>query len=121
LGNFLSHDLFYFVTSGSRGWAQHYSNDGAIFIRVGNLDRHTISLNFKSAQRVQPPLGAEGTRTRVYPKDILISITADIGMIALVHENIPKAYINQHVALARPAKNLYAPYLAWYRLSKRWF
>jgi len=33
-----------FLTSGSRGWADHYSEDGAIFIRIGNLTRDRCSL-----------------------------------------------------------------------------
>lgn len=48
--------------------------------------------------------------------DILISITADVGMIALVREDMD-AYINQHVALARPKNDLYAEFLAWYFVS----
>ncbi|BAZ08212.1 restriction modification system DNA specificity domain-containing protein [Calothrix sp. NIES-4071] len=113
----ISHDLFLFVTSGSRGWAQYYSDDGAIFIRVGNLNRNTISLDFTSVQRVNPSVGTEGTRTRVKPKDILISITADIGMVAVIPEDIPEAYINQHVALARPQEYLLSEYFGWYIAS----
>ncbi|MBW4540328.1 MAG: restriction endonuclease subunit S [Myxacorys chilensis ATA2-1-KO14] len=105
------------VTSGSRGWAQYYSDDGATFIRVGNLDRNTISLDFQEVQRVNPPIGAEGTRTRVKTGDILVSITADIGMIALAPEDLPEAYINQHIALVRPLPSVYANYFAWYLAS----
>jgi type I restriction enzyme S subunit len=70
-----------FVTSGSRGWAKYYSSNGAIFLRIGNLDYNTISLDLTSIQRVEPLEGAEGTRTKVKYNDILISITGDTGMV----------------------------------------
>ena len=40
-------------------------------------------------------------RTRVLPKDILISITAELGMIGLAPDALGDAYVNQHIALAR--------------------
>ena len=113
-----SGELFSFVTSGSRGWAKYYSDYGALFIRIGNLDHNTIYLDLEKKQRVSPPKGAEGTRTQVKPNDILISITADVGMIALVPDNIEEAYINQHIALARPQNHIFPKYLAWYLSSK---
>ena len=100
--NVRSADLFSFVTSGSRGWACYYSDEGPLFIRIGNLNHETISVDLRSVQRVKPPAGTEGLRTRVLPNDILISITADVGMVALADKDIEEAYINQHVALARP-------------------
>jgi type I restriction enzyme, S subunit len=106
--------LFNFVTSGSRGWAKYYSEHGAIFIRIGNLDPNSISLDLREPQYVSPPKGAEGVRTRVVPGDILISITAELGSIALVPDGIGEAYINQHIALARPTKHILAKYLAYY-------
>src|ERR1035438_1632315 len=106
--------LFGFVTSGSRGWAKYYRETGAKFLRVGNLDRDRIRLDLRDIQHVQPPDGAEGTRTRVLPGDILISITADVGMTAVVPCGIGEAYINQHVALARPVGGYRNEYVAWY-------
>ncbi len=92
-----------FVTSGSRGWAQYYSDNGALFLRVGNLDRYTIKLDLSDVQHVAPPAGAEGARTRVLPGDILVSITADVGMVGIVPDDFTsEAYVNQHVALCRP-------------------
>ena len=73
--------LFSYVTSGSRGWAKFYSDAGALFLRMGNLDHNSISLDLADLQKVKPPQDAEGERTRVKPNDILISITADVGMI----------------------------------------
>jgi type I restriction enzyme S subunit len=90
-----------FVTSGSRGWAQYYSESGAIFIRIGNLTRDHINFRFKDTIYVTPPNSAEGKRTLVQTGDVLISITADLGVIAVVNDDIGKAYVNQHVSLVR--------------------
>ena len=90
-----------FLTSGSRGWAEHYSDDGAIFLRIGNLTRDSIELDLSDIQRVSPPEGAEGSRTRVEPGDVLFSITAFLGSVATVPEGFAEAYVSQHVALAR--------------------
>ena len=95
-------ELTEFVTSGSRGWGEYYSESGPIFIRVGNLDRNTIELSMEDINHVCPPPGAEGTRTKAIPGDILISITADVGMIGVVPEGLGDAYVNQHIALCRP-------------------
>src|SRR5207245_5984506 len=58
-------------------------------------------------------------RTKVQPSDILISITADVGMVGLVPPAFGDAYINQHVALARPTAAVHPPYLAWFLASPR--
>lgn len=110
--------IFWFVTSGSRGWAKYYSDSGPIFLRIGNLDHDSTAIDLSNIQRVQPPAGAEGNRTCIIVGDILISITADIGMIALVPEDIEEAYINQHVALARPVSTISPSYLAWFLSSQ---
>lgn len=107
-------ELFAFVTSGSRGWAKFYADAGSLFIRIGNLEHHTIELDLRDQQFVMPPQGAEGTRTRVEPGDVLISITADLGMVGLVRDGIGDAYVNQHIALARPTDPCMAEYLAYY-------
>lgn len=109
-------DFFEYVTSGSRGWAKYYSDKGSIFIRMGNLNHGTIELDFSDIQYVELPDQVEGQRSKLQKNDILISITADVGMIALVREDMD-AYINQHVALARPKNYLYAEFLAWYFVS----
>ena len=100
------------MISGSRGWAKYYSSEGALFIRIGNLDYGTTELDLREKQFVAPPVGAEGIRTRVRPGDLLVSITGDTGMVGLAPEGLGDAYINQHVALARPAIPETAPYLA---------
>lgn len=109
--------LFEYVTSGSRGWAQYYSNDGAIFLRMGNLNHGTIDLDLNDIQYVSLPDKTEGQRSRVKKGDILISITADVGMVACIKSDMEEAYINQHVALARPVEGVYPEFIAWYFVS----
>src|SRR5262249_24805610 len=65
------------VTSGSRGWAKYYSDDGCIFLQSGNLGR-SMALNLGFVQHVSPPHGVEGQRTRVQRDDILICITGGL-------------------------------------------
>lgn len=90
-----------FLTSGSRGWAEHYADDGALFIRIGNLTRDTIRLDLSDMQRVAVPKDAEGERTVVKAGDVLFSITAYLGSVAVVPTGLEAAYVSQHVALAR--------------------
>ncbi|HET7215781.1 MAG TPA: restriction endonuclease subunit S, partial [Terriglobia bacterium] len=96
-------DLNPYVTSGSRGWAKYYSGIGSPFIRITNLSRASIYLNFGDLKQVAlPPGESEGTRTQLKDGDVLISITADIGIIGYVTARMEKpAYINQHIALVR--------------------
>lgn len=109
--------VFPFITSGSRGWAAYYADSGSKFLRVGNLDHDTIKLDLSQIQHVSPPLGAEGVRTRVKVGDILISITADVGMIGFISKDIGEAYINQHLCLARQNGSYVGAYLAYYLAS----
>lgn len=92
-----------FVTSGSRGWASFYSEHGDLFVRISNLSRETIYLDLNDCKFVRVPLGAsEGIRTQLAENDVLISITADIGIVGYVDASVPSpAYINQHIALVR--------------------
>ena len=92
-----------FVTSGSRGWAPYYSDRGDLFIRITNLSRQSIYLDLSDSRFVKlPPEAREGVRTQLKEHDVLISITADIGIIGYVDANVPSpAFINQHIALVR--------------------
>lgn len=113
-----SDQLFGYVTSGSRGWARYYSGGGPLFLRIENLDHDSISLDLSSTRRVSPPKGAEGVRTRVNAGDLLISITADVGMVGVVPKALGEAYINQHISLARPVPGMDLDYLAWFLASQ---
>ena len=109
-----------FITSGSRGWAQYYSVEGATFIRIGNLTREHINLRLDDIIHVQPPESSEGKRTSVLLGDILISITADLGIIGVVPANLGEAYVNQHVALLRPKETgELSRFWGWYLSSRR--
>ena len=100
-----------FVTSGSRGWAQYYSDEGALFIRVGNLSaQNGIKIDLSDCQHVSPPKGSEGQRTQISQNDVLIAITgATIGSVGIVCDDLGEAYVNQHVALSRPILNQVDP------------
>ena len=96
-------DLKPFVTSGSRGWAAFYSDRGSLFVRITNMLRDSIYLDLENQQFVNLPVeSSEGTRTQLQVHDVLISITADIGIVSYVDQHVPApAYINQHIALVR--------------------
>ena len=102
------------VTSGSRGWAKYYSDNGAMFIRIGNLTHSGIGIDFSDIQHLCLPENAEGRRSRLVQGDILVSITADLGSIGLIPENIGEAYINQHIALVRFNNKKQSRFMAWY-------
>jgi type I restriction enzyme S subunit len=97
------------VTSGSRGWAQYYSDDGKIFLQSGNLGR-SMALDLSFVQHVSPPEDSEGMRTRVRKDDLLLCITGALtGNVALVDVDLEDAYVNQHVALVRPRRERVDP------------
>jgi type I restriction enzyme S subunit len=109
-----------FITSGSRGWAKYYAEHGDLFIRITNLKRSCIAPNLSNRQHVVlPPKEREGLRTALQNGDILISITADIGIIGFVDERVPSpAYINQHVACLRlPPDQVSSKFVAYYLAS----
>ena len=105
------------VTSGSRGWAQYYSDHGAKFVRIGNLTRDRIRIDLSDIQFVDLPDGAEGKRTQLQPNDVLVSITADLGSIGLVPDDIREAYVNQHIAMVRFLNPVQGEFMAWYLRS----
>lgn len=105
------------VTSGSRGWAQYYSEYGAKFIRIGNLTRNHIIIDLNDVQYVELPDDAEGRRTQLRPNDVLVSITADLGSIGFVPYDIGEAYVNQHIAMIRFNNPSQGKLMAWYLRS----
>ena len=102
------------ITSGSRDWAKYYSDNGDIFLRMGNLSKNSFDLRLDKVQRVTLPENTEGKRTALRPGDLLFSITGDVGMLGLIPDNFGPAFINQHTAMLRfmpLEKNKYIPYL----------
>lgn len=104
-----------FVTSGSRGWAKYYSAEGDLFLRIGNLTREHINLKLDDVMYVQPTDTSEGKRTAIKTGDILISITADLGIIGVIPESMGVGYVNQHIALVRPLEKIVNPrFIGWF-------
>lgn len=91
-----------FVTSGSRGWAEYYSDSGSVFLRITNVSRDSVDLLLHDIQRVSPPESSEGKRTATQSGDVLVSITADLGSVAVIPDGFESAYVSQHLALVRP-------------------
>ncbi|MGE0100126.1 MAG: restriction endonuclease subunit S [Hydrogenophaga sp.] len=106
-----------FVTSGSRGWARYYSETGSTFLRITNLSRDTIFPDLSDLRYVSIPANdSEGERTKLVPGDVLISITADVGIVGYVSESVPTpAFVNQHIALVRfSPEKLDTKYLSYF-------
>ncbi|MCB2188752.1 MAG: restriction endonuclease subunit S [Deltaproteobacteria bacterium] len=114
LRNVVSH-----VTSGSRGWSSYASDDGPLFIRVANLDRGSLNLKFEDVIRLNLPSISETERTKIEPGDILLSITAYIGSVAVAPSTIGEAYVSQHVARCKTRCNdIYSKWLGYVLLSE---
>ena len=88
------------VTSGSRGWAEYYSADGAKFIRAQNIRFGRLALD--DLAHVSLPPKVEGVRTRVDRGDVLIVITgAGVTNPAPLDVDLGEAYVSQHVGLVK--------------------
>lgn len=114
-------DLEPFVTSGSRGWAAFYAPQGSLFVRITNLARDSINLDLADPKYVELPVDTEeGSRTVLKVDDVLVSITADIGIIGYVDADTPSpAYINQHIALVRfDAPKVRGKFMAYFLASE---
>ena len=107
-------DIAQNITSGSRGWANFYSSNGSKFIRITNLHRGCIRIDLNDIQHVSPPPNLESERTRIKRNDLLISITADLGLVAVADRDIGDAYVNQHIAKISLDENIYNPLFAAY-------
>ncbi len=108
-------ELLAFLTSGSRGWAQHYADSGETFLRIQNVRKDLLDLS--DVAFVQAPDSAEARRTETKPGDVLLSITADLGRTAVVPASLPRAFINQHLAILRP-QGVNAEYLSAFLASE---
>jgi len=77
-------------------------------------------LDLRSSRFVDiDPDDVEARRTRLEPGDLLVSITADIGIIGYVDESLSSpAYINQHIAKVRLDRSLAdSQFVAYYLAS----
>jgi len=106
----LLEQLTFPATSGSRGWAQYYTDDGPLFIRAQDLKMDALTT--VSIAHVSPPVDAEGMRTRVQQHDLLVTVTgANVTKAAFVRHAIGEAYVSQHVGLCRPVLSATAEYV----------
>ncbi len=107
-----------FITSGSRGWAKYFTDDGEFFITIKNVKNCQIT--FDDIQYIVPPDNSEAKRTKVKEGDLLISITADLGRTGVVTSEIAEhgAYINQHLTCIRLDSRIRPLYAAYYLESE---
>lgn len=104
------------VTSGPRGWGDRVGNKGPAFVRITNLRPLGIELNREDLARVDAPPGAEMARATLSPGDVLLSITAVFGRVAVWREG--GGAFSQHVARLRPLNVLDADWIAWILQSR---
>lgn len=98
------------ITSGSRGWAEFYSDSGPAFVRAQDIN--TDRLTLETVVPVSPPNTSERTRSLTVPGDLLVTITgANVTKAATVPDAIGEAYVSQHVGLVRPVLRGLTPYL----------
>ena len=90
-----------YLTSGSRDWAEYYSDDGDNFLRMTNVTKGGVEIDGTELRKVKLDGVFEGTRTATRAGDILITITAELGSVAIVSSEFEGSYINQHLALFR--------------------
>ena len=102
-----------FITSGPRGWAEYYSDEGSYFLQSGNLT-DSGEVNLSQANKVTPPNGAEGKRTRLKNQDVLVCVTgANTGRVAFAEIRDEEVFINQHLCLIRPTNDIFPRFLAY--------
>jgi type I restriction enzyme S subunit len=104
------------ITSGPRGWAEYeVDTGGAAFLRITNVPRDSVTLDTAAVARVDPPVGEEADRCQTHAGDVVVTITAAIGQVAVVPPQMAGAYVSQHLALVRPNRLLVTP--EWLALS----
>jgi type I restriction enzyme S subunit len=107
------------ITSGSRGWSRYAADQGPLFIRIANLSRTGLHLRFDDVVRLALPAAelGEAARTRTSAGDLLLSITAYIGSVAIVPDGIGEAYVSQHVACCRLIPQVNTRWIGYVLLS----
>lgn len=95
-----------FTTSGPRGWSDRVGEEGHLFIQSGDLN-DSLGIEYASAKRVQVAEDAEAVRTRLQDGDVVVCITgAKTGNVALCGSIPEPAYVNQHLCLIRPTREV---------------
>lgn len=107
-----------FLTSGSRGWGDYYADEGERFLRIGNLPRANLDIRGDIQFVNLPEDVTEGSRTVLREGDLLFSITAYLGSVAVVKGEWVGAYVSQHVALCRLDLERVDPrFIGWFMLT----
>ncbi|MFZ4780460.1 MAG: restriction endonuclease subunit S, partial [Terrimicrobiaceae bacterium] len=100
-----------FITSGPRGWSERVGEVGPIFVQSGDLN-DSLQVEFSTAKRVQVEQDAEAVRTRLCDGDIVVCITgAKTGNVAVCAAVPEPAYVNQHLCLIRPSREILSVFL----------
>ncbi|MDR1125122.1 MAG: restriction endonuclease subunit S, partial [Deltaproteobacteria bacterium] len=112
-------DFTTFLTSGSRGWSEYFTDGGEMFLTIKNIKNCSISID--NVQYIHAPKTKEAERTKVQVRDLLISITADLGRTGVITADIADygAYINQHISLVRLDQTKINPYFVSHFLETR--
>lgn len=83
------------------------------------MRRKSIRPDWSDIKYVAAPDDGEAERTRVRANDVLVSVTADVGMVTLVTDDFPKSHVNQHIAILRPDVARISPqFLAYFLASE---
>jgi len=107
-----------FITSGPRGWSERTGDLGCLFIQSGDLD-DTMQIRFHEAKRVEVLEDAETERTELHTGDVIVCITgAKTGNVAVCNFLPERAFINQHLCLVRPGREIASAYLGLALKSK---
>lgn len=102
------------VTSGPRGWGDLVADSGTrMLIRINNISGSGIEPNLASVAWLTPPDDAEARRAQLEDGDLLVSITASIGDVAVAGPELRGAAFSQHVARIRPIDGGVSRALAW--------
>lgn len=105
------------ITSGSRGWAQFYTDTGQLFVRSQNVRMGMLDLTDR--QHVQVSISAEGLRTGLEAFDFLVTITGNgVGNACMVPTDWEEtAFVSQHVGLVRFFDKSLGKYAGQYFIS----
>lgn len=110
------------VTTGSRGWSRYAADTGPLFVRIANLSRGSLEMRFDDIVRLDLPSTStsEAARTRIKEADLLLSVTAYIGSVAVAPEpeGFEEAYVSQHVARCEPSPRVSSRWLGYVLLSR---
>lgn len=100
-----------FSTSGPRGWSERVGDEGQLFVQSGDLN-DSMQIEFSAAKRVLVGDDAEASRTRLADGDVVVCITGAKTGNAAVCSSLPEpAYVNQHLCLIRPSKQVLPGFL----------